>query len=317
MNNEGFKKMVRSRGGSSTKEIARAAVEEEFKKHRKRKNRAQDDYLSDSDEEGGRKTKKKEVLFRPPQLKMLPESVEDKKYRDRAKERREGGMPGNLSRSGDDSNVADFRGYMKGLDLSMLREEKAQLKGHSDLGVSSVKDKLANKDFPSFETAQAALEKFVANPDDSVRTELSEFVVRFVSSKFSIQVPAKKVSNGVAGRTLQRTRLVLRPHTHILDRSRAWEAPREIVQATTPVHRTAPHLTETVLAYVRRLFPDGPSKAKNFASTIVTGPMSGSATAIQQDSQQHSHGWPQDETTAPDDDDIFAGLDDYVPPSAS
>jgi hypothetical protein len=325
MNKDGFqKKKSRNRGGSSTKEIARAAVEEEFQKHRNGKRRRQDDhdYLSDSDDEGGRKKKKQEVLFRPSQVKMAPKTNDDEQtYRDRAKERREGGTTSHPNESPDDPQMSSA-GLVKGLDLSMVRKERTQLKG-DDGGdsISFVVEKESSANLPSFEEARADLEHFVHNPAPSFPEELSEFVVRFVRAKFSMPDSSRRMTTRAEGRALHRTRLVLRPHTHILDRARAWEAPREINRAGAPDLRYVPPLSEAVLGYVNRLFPDRSSKMDKVTSE--SAPIEDSQTTTtgqassQQEAQTVSNGFAFDGTSNDDDDDIFGGLDDYDPPKAS
>jgi hypothetical protein len=316
MNNAAFQKVVRDGGGSSTKAIARAAVEEEFKKHRKGKKRRHDDDLSDSDDAGDRKPKKQELLFRPSQLKKTQKEVEEGgKYRDRAKERREGGAFHSIKPS--DDPKASLPEVVKGLDLSLVRKERAQLKRQGDDGdsVSSVDNKGVAPGIPSFEQAQDALEKFVQNPDLSLPAELSEFVIQFACSKFSIPDRMKRVTVRADGRTLQQTRLVLRPHTHISHKARAWEAPKELIQASATDLRHVPPLAETVLAFVKRLFPDISSTTDN-ASTAGS-PKKESSESGERDGQPVSKTRSLVVTAEDDNDDIFGGLDDYVPPQSS
>ena len=328
MKTEGFpNRKSRNRASSSTKEIARAAVEEEFKKQRNGKKRRQDDhdYLSDSDDEGDRKKKKQDVLFRPSQVKMTPKAKDNEQtYRDRAKERREGRTSQDPIESSDDPQMSSA-GVVKGLDLSMVRKEKDQWKGDADGdSISSVIAKEFAADLPSQEDARAALENFVHNPDPSFPEELSDFVVRFVRAKFSMSDSSRRMTTRAEGRALHRTRLVLRPHTHILDRARAWEAPSELTRAGAPDLRHFPSLSETVLGYVNRLFPDRPSEMEKVLSASLLSHIEDSQTGGQASSQQEtqtvSNGFVLDGTTNDDDDDdddIFGGLDDYNPPKAS
>jgi hypothetical protein len=324
MNNEAFQKMVRGRGGSSTKEIARAAVEDEFKKRRKGKKRSHDEYLSDSDDEAARKPKKQEFHFRPSQLKVTrKESEDDKQYRDRARERREGGAT-----AGSNELAADPRATLpvdiKGLDLSLVRKERIQLKGQGDdINTPSSADEIgAASGLPSFELAQAALERFVANPVQSIPADLSEFVTHLVRAKFSLPRPTKRVTCGAEGRTLQRALLVLNPHTHLLDRTRAWEAPGELIQASSEYFPITPPPPETVMTYVSRLFPDSLKELHEASPPTVRTPFGGSygvssADVSGQGGQASSSKSPLAVTADDEDDDIFGGLDDYVPPKSS
>ena len=112
MNNEAFRKLLSSGGGSgnkggkSTKEIAREAVEEEFRERRSKRGR-DEDYLSDDDDnddddddddgdnrDNKKKSKKdeeKELAEEEAKAAKAEEKKNKKlKYRDRAKERRLG-----------------------------------------------------------------------------------------------------------------------------------------------------------------------------------------------------------------------------------
>lgn len=317
MNNEAFREMVQKRG-PSTKEIARAAVEEEFKKRRKGMKRSrQDDYMSDSDDEGGKKPKKKEVLFRPTQLKLTEkEKEEEQNYRDRAKERRTGNFSTDGSKPSNDDSEIPQSVATKGLDLSQIRKEKAQMrKINEDDSDSSIHETKTSTELPSFEDAQESLERFVANPDPAIPNELSEFVVLYARSKFSIQGSTKKIMYGVEGRILQRTCLVFNPLTHLLDRRKAWEAPREMIQSTASDLPYSPPLPTDVLSYLDRFFPDKNLKHEE-ASKKTTENCERKATT-QRVSNEKSTEPASAQTDDDDDDDIFGGLGDYNPPTGN
>jgi len=329
MDNNAFQKMVRDRDSSSTKQIARAAVEAEFRKRRKgRKRKATDDYSSDSDDEGRRpKSNKKEsssantsvLLFRPTQVKGSEE--EASKYRDRAKERREGGEHVDAktsSTAGDNNDEVDAAlpvATTKGLDLSQVRKERALLRrdgGGSDDSEND-SDPLPTAELPSLERAQRNLEQFMADPSSlPLSTEESEYLVQFARSVLLQQKgasTAQHVKCGVEGTTVQRTRLVFCMDAHPSDRPRAWEIPRELMRPqSVKDYPNIPPLSEEILQSLERFFPRKPLEDVTQASST------------QKDSPKMvaKGGLPVSDPTGgtikDDDDDIFAGLDDYVPP---
>ena len=387
MDNDAIKKRVRGRRGaggpfssslSSTKEIARAAVEEEFRKRRRRPGKKRkngvggDDYSSESDnndedddkDRRQRPRKESAVLIRPTQVKGkraaagVTEETEEasETYRDRAKERREGGTAPKLNvtvessssavaANDPDSNIPLQAVSTKGLDWDLVRKEREQLQqkgGDGDIGNGfspcverSDADAVAASSYsrqimpmPTLDQARLSLEQFVADPASfsSLPTELSEYVMQYAEPI----VPSQKEPNivcGVEGRTLQRTRLVMTMQAHPSDRRRASEIPRELPHQSAHEYPVIPLLTKEMLESIERLFPANTEKTRpdsvslrgTASLEVLAQPFSTSSEVGEEATQSGSvetrpHAGVNDGDNQDEDDDIFGGLDDYVPP---
>ena len=126
---------------------------------------------------------------------------------------------------------------------------------------------------------------------------------------FSKNNSSKKVVCGLEGRILQRTRLVMNALGHPSDHRRAWEVPREIVNATAQEEfATTPPLSEEMLEEIDRAFPVKQASREVVTSTTQVDPSQPTAKAGKE---------TDFDGESDDDDDIFDGLDDYVPPKPS
>jgi IK cytokine len=117
MDNEAFRALVQERAKpKSTKEIAREAVEEEFqiRKKRKRGGGGSSSEDNDSDNDSNREPNKRDP-FVPTVAKKKAGAEQELKYRDRAKERREGK---NVDYQGQVTAVATEDGQMDQVTLS-------------------------------------------------------------------------------------------------------------------------------------------------------------------------------------------------------
>ena len=151
MNNNAFKDLVRARiGSTSSKAIARKAVEEEFRKKKRRRPGGGGD-LSSSDEEDDYESSHKKKGKRQQEDENEKKDGDDAeaiqkdlstRYRDRAKERREGKLSA-TSTSTDETTAATAADpgasnsllivphNIKGLDLALVRKERLELRTKS------------------------------------------------------------------------------------------------------------------------------------------------------------------------------------------
>lgn len=311
MNNEAFQAMVRDRG-QSTKEFARAVVEAEFKKKRKSQKRKHDGYSSDSGDEDDKKPKKKghQDLLRPTQVKgptkETKEEHQSQQYRDRAKERREGGSGGDPSSMAVVDPDISLPSARKGLDMTLVREERGKLMQMKDNNMSKGSGDHELLDPNGLQTAdesQYTMSQFLKE-SNTLSPEISRYVMDLLdSSKKNLN---KKIVCGLEGKILQRTRLIMNALGHPSDRRRAWEVPREIVHSTTQEeYHASPPLSEEMLQEIDRAFPT--KQERNESAT--------SATELEPAKSTSKIAKEEDSVAASDEDgDIFDGLDDYVPP---
>ena len=154
MNNNAFKDLVRARiGSTSSKAIARKAVEEEFRKKKRRRPGGGGD-LSSSDEEDDYESSHKKKGKRQQEDENEEKDGDDAeaiqkdlsaRYRDRAKERREGKLAATCTSTDETAAAAaDDPGAsnsllivphnIKGLDLALVRKERLELQAKSGGG---------------------------------------------------------------------------------------------------------------------------------------------------------------------------------------
>ena len=139
MENKAFKDFVNSNSSSnggnlSTMAIARKAVQEEFQKKKKRKHGGDGDDSS-SDEDHNCRSSFNRKSKRQNQHNEEVENDGDNaiqnnlssRYRDRAKERREGKSAKGTSRGGASIDFFIVPHNKKGLDLALLRKERSKI----------------------------------------------------------------------------------------------------------------------------------------------------------------------------------------------
>jgi hypothetical protein len=286
MDNQAFKDLVqKQRRGRSTKEIARRAVEEEeSRKQKKRRKRGGGGRTgggyqssSDEDDENDDQTKRKKAKVGGEQSSdpgNHPNDVGNDhkqqaeelalRYRDRAKERREGKdtqVVAHGDKKSDDANDDNNGGdddpleflivphNKKGLDLSLVRKERQGLGGkvgsgtltdtHSAIQSTSLRDAetLIVRELPDLVEAEHTLRDFVAShsPNHSTRNSSSqnrsmlEYMRGLLDWTIDWNDPPKldAVTCGTAGTTLQHTNYSMAIDGHPSDMVRAWEVPRQ------------------------------------------------------------------------------------------
>ncbi|KAG7361453.1 hypothetical protein IV203_036553 [Nitzschia inconspicua] len=376
MDNDAFQDLVRKQVGSSSKEIARKAVEDEFRKKKKRKRGG--GYASSSDEEEdkddvnhdnnkNRKSKKgkqeeEDMEAEKERAKAVEEDLA-KRYRDRAKERREGdaaaaaaggGGTINAIDVGDNNKVSQMEFLIvphnkKGLDLSLIRKERQGLKKKHQPSNSTTASSLdskahadivqvVRKELPSREDAMEILQDFVndnnkyyyhchsssvSSSSVSLNKGLAEYLREFVKwTNEPIHGKHDTVSCSATGRTLQNTKFAFAIDGHPSDTARAWQSPRQFTissTSTTSSSSASSMLTRDVLDQIERVFERRKRVLEDMKQQQPNALSSSKST-----SKENNESSGKQDTTKEDsivkveefdeDDDIFGGLDDYVPP---
>ena len=303
MDNDAFKTLVRNRAQiKSTKQIAREAVEaEERRKKKKRKRGGGGDSSSEEEEEDRRRAKTKDdrPQFMP---RSVPTALQlSTNYRDRAKERREG------RREKEDDfteGASDEVSRENGLDLLMAREIKGALQKTDKVG--SLKSGVpVTKNIPTVEEAYEILRN-ATNGKLSIElgTSLSDYIHKLVQS--SEEPSPKQIRCGIPGKSIQRSLLVFALDGNPSDYVRAWEIPREATNPNPNYERyNKARLDVDLIAQIakslRRQRRDWAREDQHATEASDRGH---DYTAAGGDNENQS-----------DDDDIFGGLDEYVPPA--
>ena len=288
MNNEGFRTLVKSGnlGGkkSSTKEIARNAVEQEFNEKRRHKGGG---YMDSSDEEdsstGRRKGGKSyEKIDDPDGAIKRRKSGSDRGYRDRARERREGvtnkdydGAVETGTSKNIDEEMSKFLGgdeshthLVKGLDVSLadkVRREihaKASAKATNEpqsLQVSALIPPHYNQ--LTIDQATTIINRAHTSLSESVGTKhlVRYFKTRFSENfKSSIRLGFQPSSQASAnGQQIQRSSFSFSTASNFYDRSTVWEVPMENtiskIQYEHLHGNEPPQLTPLDCSFVERL----------------------------------------------------------------
>eukprot|EP00980_Cylindrotheca_fusiformis_P009357 scaffold2047_cov129-Cylindrotheca_fusiformis.AAC.36 len=292
MNNAGFADLVRKQSKtSSTKEIARKAVEEEWKRKKKRRRGGGDS--SDEESDSDRPRRKKKEVDEEKEEKFEPSAD----YRDRAKERREG-KPG-APREDDDETLQLAQAPAKGLDVSLARKIRQELKSNDNDDLKSDHEQTIVSSLPTLEQATKVMQQFISS-DQPGSSTMVEYVQKSLDQMLGIKT--KKVNCGVAGKHVQRSRLVLALDGCPSDLKRSWEVPREVTQASS--FHDFPRLDLELLEKIDKALPKKRLSRDMKFSKSENEPPGPSSTQgpVKADAEEE------------DDEDIFGGLDDYVAP---
>lgn len=301
MNNDGFADLVRKQSKiSSTKAIARKAVEEEWKRNKKKRGRGgpSSDEGSDEDERPRRKNK------------VEDEDEDDTfelsaDYRDRAKERREGKPSGGPTGKDDSLQLQDNHLLpSKGLDVSLARKIREEMKRDNDSEQKEEDDGPAFfTTLPTLEEATKVMQQVTTLDDNQVSSTIMEYVQKVLDQTLGIK--PKNIKCSLAGKHIQRSRLALALDGCPTDLKRSWEAPREVTHTSTfhDYQRLDMELIERIdkaLPHRRYVLDTKVTKNENALGQ-------GAVPAEEKVSSQ-------DEREQDDDGDIFGDLDDYVAP---
>jgi len=259
MNNNAFRDLVRSHGEkNSSKAIARKAVEDEFRK-KKRKRSGDADSSSDEEEDDHKyKNKRKQKEEKEPEEDDAEAIQKDlsSRYRDRAKERRDGRADETETTEASNNNFLIVPHNIKGLDLALARKERTALQsksggenqkpttaanaGEDDAeGASKIRDKL-----PTLEQAHEILQAFLSKDKNKTTNDdydeydfpssLSSGIVEYLGELFNwktLDVSTWEAEGTAAGKSLQHTKFSLAIDGHPLDSLKAWQIPREYTQS--------------------------------------------------------------------------------------
>lgn len=355
MDNEAFRALVEERAKpKSTKEIAREAVEEEFRT-RKRKRRggggggSSSEESGDSDNDDNEKEQKslKDDQFIP--LAVKKKAPKESKYRDRAKERREGKnvdyqalqaeqalLEGRVAAaaSGDDSGQMDsvtmskYLGgdeehthLVKGLDVALARKVKREMVASTRDGEQPRKQEAVEPRVKDENEKKKRIR--IVKDADEARAFLQRTTAASVSSELGRQVlthlkrthlPPRKLSEVIvekspAGFAIERTSLTFSTRSDPRIKSRAWEVPLESMQAATRADVDAER--NGVISLDDTLIQQIKTAFSEHASRHERQGSSVAATVTGESKQSENEAEQDDD----DDEDIFDETDDYVAPS--
>jgi RED-like protein N-terminal region len=354
MNNDAFRELVQQ-GGKTTKEIAREAVEKEFqfKKKRRRGTASGDVDSSDDDDNDKDRNKRNKVdditpndtkYNRNKAAQHPPYDNDDQgtnhadnnKYRDRARERREGKTDVDfapLTAEGVDAEMSKFLGgdeahthLVKGLDVTLARKVKREMgkliDQNTDLTTVLLKkaqEKKANHQLKVestviVESAAEAKEKIKHWTPDDMKSTLGRGMLEFLKQTYLRQPSSGPLKVSPAGLTIQRSTLTFSCQAHPGDVRKAWEVPEEHISMAKRNDDdrnngglfSAPDLLTKIELAFRR------ARSRQPVLLPTTQPLNASTTA---DTSDHKGTTGKDGRDGEDDsdDDIFADAGDYVP----
>lgn len=266
MNNEEFRKLIKSDGGhrkeeptgKSTKEIAREAVEQEFREKRRKRGR-DEDYLSDDDDVADDVRDRKRNDTRDDDDKLqgnyATSNVKVKKkpkYRDRARERREG-------KNEDLSNIAshldeemtkylggdeEYTHLVKGLDKTLaakVRREEMALKSRHDENVDF--DEIIEEAFSSkakHVTVQSEAGALKIKNMTTLSTGMLSYLNRLENIKNKIRhSDLKRDVPYHAGNAILRSTLCFSLDANVCQRHKSWMIPEETVISAAQYDRAS------------------------------------------------------------------------------
>lgn len=353
MNNEGFRKLLQSgnlsakkKGGKSTKEIAREAVEAEYKERRRKRGR-DDDYLSDDDydDEDDDRNKKENQKSTEDEQAAAEEEVkvqnEKKKarYRDRARERREGKVNKDYEDTNDiakslDEEMTKYLGgdeehthLVKGLDKTLaekVRREEMQAK-NADIDLDQVMEEAsarAKTDSVGVDKLPQNVSAVIPNQTSSLTTGMVSYLKKLEErnnkSLSTISSSSKKENISQSGQVLLRTSLKFTLDSNVKDRDRSWILPEERMISTDLFERMQSRsnqysscctpLDRNLIAKIKSAFNAARIREANTAKYVQ---------AIEEKVKSSHKATTANKHYSSDssDDDIFADVGEYVPPS--
>lgn len=269
MDNEAFRALVEERAKpKSTKEIARQAVEEEFRTRKQKRKRgggssSEDNDSDNHDSDREHVPNQQDLLIPAAAAKKKARAEQESKYRDRAKERREGKnadyqgqallLEGVAAASADDEGQMDqvtiskYLGgdeahthLVKGLDVALARRVKREMDMEMSETETTAVLPLTTKQAQKKSTVvvrdatEARLLLQNIKPE-SVTSELGRQMLSHLKQVHLLQprnVSKVAVGTSPAGLAIQRSTLTFSTLGDLHDRNRAWELPLESLQAS-------------------------------------------------------------------------------------
>lgn len=334
MESETFANLVQTQGnysgdGGSSKEFARKVVKEEFEK---RKRKSGGVYASSSDEEDrnkGRRAKKSKLDEEKEDDEERAKAIQEdlaSRYRDRAKERREGqgALEENETEIEDRSEFMIVPHNKKGLNLTQIRKEREKKQVRTsrlDPQADTIRTAL-----PSNKEAMATLLDFVKDATTSSSSiRLSQGMVSYVRGYMKwkterVVEPSDTISGVSEGRALRNTMFAFAIDGHPSDISRAWQAPRQFTTSPTIDNgsfiSSTPMLTNEVIHQIRSIFQKRLQVLNEMKGSCSINDNLGGGKYVSSESTEKTQ--RKSEYTAnallDDEEDIFGGLDDDVQP---
>jgi hypothetical protein len=338
MNNDAFQKLVRERATEkSSKEIARDAVEQEFqqnnKRNGKRKRRrgaggSSDEDDDDSDMEDDPKQKKDEKQKEQKQQQDQSKQGAGKKekvvskYRDRAKERREGdnadyqdsqrllaGVAAAAEEGEDDDleTISKFLGgdeaythLVKGLDVTLAKQSVRKQNASISMQprkAGNVSDSVKRPYFAENKTDAKELIGTDLQLESELGREMMDYLCNYHAST---RDSSKAVAVTPAGLVVQRSTLTFSLQANPGEFVRSWEVPREQTYATASdgtAYTKASPLSIGLLDRIENALARQMSLASE--QTKLAGPLARATTDARGEEDSE--------------DDIFGSVGDYVP----
>lgn len=355
MNNNAFKDLVRSYGGSSSgnssKEIARKAVEEEFRKKKKRKHSGDVDSSDDDEDDrrsfhkkAGKRQQKEEGNESDNNAEAIQKDLASR-YRDRAKERREGKVGKDSDTKTDEGASNNFLivpHNKKGLDLTLIRKERVALQSKSGGGnrqlatVGNAGDRDKSKvraKLPTIDEAYEILQAFLSRnekknfmDDDyddygsliSISNGVSEYLGEIINWKtLDVSTFEGESSSGASARnSLHYTKFSLAIDGHPSDWIRAWENPRQYTtsrgNATGGSLSSPPLVSADLVNKIDRVFRNKNIIREEMMKRKSLNPNQSEnavkESKVRQTVEDESKGVSVDDEES--DEDMFGGLDD-------
>ena len=360
MDNNAFKDLVRSygdknssskNGSSSSKAIARKAVEEEFRKRKRKHTRGGDLSSSDEDEDHrpshkkGKSQQEYESHEKDGDDAQAIQKDLSSRYRDRAKERREGKL-------GEDAAVTDnvasdnlliVPHNKKGLDLSLIRKERLDHHTKSGRGNSKLVTAVTTKtghsneqeitskidsvdevrdQLPTIDEANQILEDFVLCSDHENTNDdkngniptnhLNNNLVKYLKELVSwntLDVSSWEGESANAGHSLQQTRFSFAIDGNPSDPTRAWEIPRQYTMSRNFSGGSVSLFTNVMMNKINLVFQNQNLIRKKMMERETTTTTSSRGIDRKEGStsiMNDNNCGAEDES---DDDDMFGGLD--------
>ncbi|CAJ1917623.1 unnamed protein product [Cylindrotheca closterium] len=342
LNHQGFSTILQkhslgggSKKGSSTKEIARKAVEEEWKRNQKRKRSGLGGDSSDEEDGDERDRGKRGRKSQKDEEEEDDEFEFSQDYRDRAKERREGKPPADTFTDTKEESAYPTDPALppptKGLNLSLARKLRKEMK---EAGANGSKESNRPAIFTELPTMEQAISTLESIASEEISLSASFLIDRtsldYIQGLVKLQNQAVQsqpiISCTLAGKKMQRSRLVVSLNGNISDLKRSWEIPREVTNSNPSSNMAQPCMDLPIIQKIEAILKTIKKSQNPFSSRrnnkildtfrpcegeVEAGKTSSKTTP--ENTIQQSEAQASDE----DDDDIFGGLDDYSPPAPS
>ena len=368
MDNDAFTDLVRGRiKGKTSKEVAREAVEDEFRrKKRKRGGRGgNDDYSSSDDDDSETRSKKSKPNStvndfssskRDEDADKTKNDELSSKYRDRAKERREGMRHEEQVDQGDILDSIGGGGEKKGLDIELVRRRRREIMEQQGKSLTSIRKENGDVDeqneresivtSTTIDEARDFLNTLVQSRDEASKSSDETMLLAkrvgpdMLDSIEQILQSSDRNSKPIAGAKPEvgRKQVASRASTYLAfaleghpsDKVRAWEIPRVFTthhercvkqyedenNSGSNRHVMATPIDSGLIRTMELIFARSCSGVNMVDSESLNAREATPKSKVSSPQAQTSSDKPADDDEEADDDDIFGDVGDYIPPSA-